>query len=173
MNVKTSISLLRRIAAGAAVALAIVARSAGAVGVGAAAPAFALPDVAAKTVSLAALKGHVVYVDFWASWCGPCRRSFPWMNAMQRKYGAQGLEVVAINVDKRRADADRFLAQVPAGFTTLFDPAGTTPDRYDVKSMPSSVLIDADGNVALVEEGFRDERRDALEARIRALLERS
>jgi thiol-disulfide isomerase/thioredoxin len=141
--------------------------------VGAAAPAFALPDAAAKTVSLDALKGHVVYVDFWASWCGPCRRSFPWMNAMQAKYGARGLEIVAINVDKRRADADRFLAQVPAQFTTLFDPAGATPERFDVKAMPSSILIDADGNVALVEEGFRDERRDALEARIRALLERS
>ena len=137
---------------------------------GAAAPAFALPDRDAKTVSLASLRGHVVYVDFWASWCGPCRKSFPWMNAMQQKYGAQGFRVVAVNVDKRRADADRFLAQVPAQFTTVFDATGTTPTAYDVKAMPSSVLVDDKGNVALVEEGFRDERRDALEARIRAML---
>ena len=144
-----------------------------AVDVGAPAPAFALPDAAAKTVSLAALKGRVVYVDFWASWCGPCRKSFPWMNAMQQKYGAQGFTVIGVNVDKRRGDADRFLAQVPAQFTTVFDASGTTPTTYDVKAMPSSVLIDAAGNVALVEEGFRDERRDALEARIRALLAHS
>ena len=137
---------------------------------GAAAPAFALPDRDAKTVSLASLRGHIVYVDFWASWCGPCRKSFPWMNAMQQKYGAQGFKVVAVNVDKRRADADRFLAQVPAHFTTVFDATGATPTAYDVKAMPSSVLVDDKGNVALVEEGFRDERRDALEARIRAML---
>jgi cytochrome c biogenesis protein CcmG, thiol:disulfide interchange protein DsbE len=144
-----------------------------AVNVGAPAPAFALPDATAKTVSLDALKGRVVYVDFWASWCGPCRKSFPWMNAMQQKYGAQGLTVVGVNVDKRRSDADRFLAQVPAQFTTVFDVNGATPTAYDVKAMPSSVLIDAAGNVVLVEEGFRDERRDALEARIRALLTHS
>lgn len=159
--------------AGLLAATAVLAAPARAIGVGATAPAFALPDRAAKTVSLGALKGHVVYVDFWASWCGPCRRSFPWMSAMQKKYGARGLEVIAINVDKRRADAERFLAQVPAPFTTVFDPSGATPGSYDVKAMPSSVLIDADGNVALVEEGFHDDRREALEARIRALLERT
>ena len=155
------------------VALVLPLGLARAVTVGAPAPAFALPDRDATTVSLAALRGHVVYVDFWASWCGPCRKSFPWMNAMQQKYGAQGFRVVAINVDKRRADADRFLAQVPAQFTTVFDGSGATPTTYDVKAMPSSVLIDANGNVTLVEEGFRDERRDELEARIRAMLPRS
>ncbi len=138
--------------------------------VGAPAPAFTLPDRDAKAISLASAHGQVVYVDFWASWCGPCRKSFPWMNAMQQKYGPQGFRVIAINVDKRRSDADRFLAQVPARFTTVFDAAGATPTAYDVKAMPSSVLIDASGNVSLVEEGFRDERRDELEARIRALL---
>jgi thiol-disulfide isomerase/thioredoxin len=178
MNMEAPRSRFRRravriVLAGVLATTALLAVPAHAIGVGVAAPAFALPDTAAKTVSLHALKGHVVYVDFWASWCGPCRRSFPWMSAMQKKYGAQGLEVIAINVDKHRADADRFLAQVPAQFTTVFDPSGATPGSYDVKAMPSSVLIDANGNVALVEEGFRDERRDALEARIRALLERS
>ena len=154
-------------------ALALRCASAAAAIVGAPAPAFALPDADAKTVSLATLHGHVVYVDFWASWCGPCRKSFPWMNAMQQKYAAQGFKVVAVNVDKRRADADKFLAQVPARFTTVFDASGATPAAYDVKAMPSSVLVDADGNVMLVEEGFRDERRDELEARIRALLPHS
>ncbi len=156
-----------------AVAFALPAGVGAAVSVGAPAPAFALPDADAKTVTLASLKGQVVYVDFWASWCGPCRKSFPWMNAMQQKYGAQGFKVVAVNVDKRRSDAERFLAQVPAHFMTVFDAVGTTPSAYDVNAMPSSVLVDPQGNVTLIEEGFRDERRDALEARIRALLPHS
>jgi cytochrome c biogenesis protein CcmG/thiol:disulfide interchange protein DsbE len=156
-----------------AVAFALPTGVCAAVSVGAPAPAFALPDADAKTVTLASLKGQVVYVDFWASWCGPCRKSFPWMNAMQQKYGPQGFKVVAVNVDKRRSDAERFLAQVPAHFTTVFDAVGTTPAAYDVNAMPSSVLVDPQGNVTLIEEGFRDERRDALEARIRALLPHS
>jgi cytochrome c biogenesis protein CcmG, thiol:disulfide interchange protein DsbE len=162
---------MRRLFIHAFCALSMLAAAAPrAAGVGDVAPAFALADAQAKTVSLASLKGHVVYVDFWASWCGPCRRSFPWMNAMQAKYAPQGFTVVAVNVDKRRGDAERFLADVPAQFTIVFDPAGATPTAYDVKAMPSSVLVGADGKVALVEEGFHDARRDALEAKIRALL---
>ena len=138
--------------------------------VGSPAPAFALPDIAGQSITLANLRGQVVYVDFWASWCGPCRQSFPWMNAMAQKYGAQGLKVVAINVDKKRSDADRFLAQVPAQFTTVFDPAGAAPTAYDVRGMPSSYLVDPNGTVVLVEEGFHNETADAMEARIRTLL---
>src|SRR2546427_1432439 len=122
---------------------ALVSTLAAAVGVGERAPPFALPTAAGDTVALAQLRGKVVYVDFWASWCGPCRRSFPWMNAMNRKYGAQGLAIVAINVDKKRADAERFLAQIPAEFTVVFDAPGAVPAAYAVKGMPSSYLIDA------------------------------
>jgi cytochrome c biogenesis protein CcmG/thiol:disulfide interchange protein DsbE len=143
-----------------------------AVGGGDAAPAFALPTAAGETVTLDRLRGKVVYVDFWASWCTPCRRSFPWMNAMHRLYGGKGLAIVAINVDKKRVDADRFLAETPAEFTVLYDAQGATPAAYAVKGMPSSYLIDANGNVAAIEIGFRDERRAALEERIRALVAR-
>ena len=112
------------------------------------------------------MRGKVVYVDFWASWCGPCRRSFPWMNEMQQKYGARGLVVVGVNVDKKRSDAERFLAQIPASFTIVFDEAGTTPAAYGVKGMPSSYVIDARGNVTFVERGFLDESRAVLEQKI-------
>ena len=137
---------------------------------GAAAPAFALPTAGGETVSLAPLRGRVVYVDFWASWCAPCRRSFPWMNALQARYGKDGLAIVGINVDKRREDAERFLRDTPASFTIAYDANGATPAAYDVKGMPSSYLIDRKGNVAAVEEGFHDESRDDVEAQIRALL---
>jgi thiol-disulfide isomerase/thioredoxin len=134
------------------------------------APAFALPTAAGETLALERLRGQVVYVDFWASWCGPCRRSFPWMNEMNRKYAAKGLAIVAINVDKKRADAERFLAQIPAEFTVVFDAPGAVPAAYAVKGMPSSYLIDANGRVAVVEQGFRDESRAVLEEKIRVLL---
>ena len=156
----------------AALALVLVVASAcaGAVDTGVVAPAFVVVDANGRSVDLASLRGKVVYVDFWASWCAPCRRSFPWMNAMHEKYNAKGLVVVAINVDQKRADADRFLAQVPAQFTVAYDPQGNSPKTYAIKGMPSSVLIDRQGRVILVHAGFRDEDREILEAGIRAAL---
>ena len=151
-------------------ALLVLAVRVYAADVGAPAPAFTLPDAHGASVSLDALRGRVVYVDFWASWCAPCRRSFPWMNELQRRYGDQGFAVVAINVDRRREDAQRFLQQVPAAFTVLYDGAGVAPAAWGVKGMPSSYLVDARGTVVAVEQGFRDDRKAALEERIRALV---
>ena len=150
----------------AALVAALVAVPVAATEAGQPAPAFALPNAKGDTVSLERMRGKVVYVDFWASWCGPCRRSFPWMNEMQQKYGARGLVVVGVNVDKKRSDAERFLAQIPASFTIVFDEAGTTPAAYGVKGMPSSYVIDARGNVTFVERGFLDESRAVLEQKI-------
>jgi thiol-disulfide isomerase/thioredoxin len=134
------------------------------------APEFALPTAGGEIIALDRLRGQVVYVDFWASWCGPCRRSFPWMNEMHRKYGGKGLAIVAINVDRKRADAQRFLAQTPAEFTIVYDAPGAAPAAYAVKGMPSSYLINAGGKVVAVERGFRDRSSAMLEQRIRALL---
>ena len=130
-------------------------------------PTATLPTAtSAVTFDLAKLKGKVVYVDFWASWCGPCKQSFPWMNDMHAKYAARGLEIVAINVDAKQADAERFLATTPAKFTVAFDAKGVTPKQFAVKAMPTSYLIDGDGKVLLVHAGFRDADRTALEAAI-------
>ena len=130
-------------------------------------PTATLPTAtSAVTFDLAKLKGKVVYVDFWASWCGPCKQSFPWMNDMHAKYAARGLEIVAINVDAKQADAERFLATTPAKFTVAFDAKGVTPKQFAVKAMPTSYLIDGDGKVLLVHAGFRDADRAALEAAI-------
>ena len=151
-------------------AVVLAAPAALAVAVGEAAPSFALPDAAGGNVELDKLRGSVVYVDFWASWCAPCRRSFPWMNEMERKYGPKGFKIIAINVDKKREDAEKFLKVTPAEFTVVYDPAGKAPASWQVKAMPSSYLVDASGKVVLVETGFKDERKGEAEERIRALL---
>lgn len=154
---------------GLATACLLLLRPAHAIEAGAPAPDIALAGVPAAT-SLQALKGKVVYVDFWASWCGPCRQSFPWMNAMQAKYASKGLQIVAVNLDAKRADADKFLAEVPASFNVAFDAQGDTPKRYAIKGMPTSVLIGADGRVIQIHNGFREDDRKALEDAIAGAL---
>ena len=143
----------------------LVAPAAWSLDAGAAAPDLNLPGLK-DAVTLAALKGKVVYVDFWASWCGPCKQSFPFMNELQGKYGAKGLEIVAINLDAKRGDADKFLAEMPAQFTVAFDAKGDSARRFEVKSMPSSYLIGRDGKVIAAHKGFKEEERGELDARI-------
>ncbi|GGE53231.1 thiol:disulfide interchange protein [Streptosporangium jomthongense] len=132
------------------------------------------PDVNLPTrdgkVSLSELRGKVVLLDFWASWCGPCRQSFPWMNEMQAKYGSQGFEVVAINVDQKAEAAAKFLSQVPAAFTIAYDPEGKTPEAYNVMGMPSAYLIDRNGDIHSQHIGFHNDRKDSYEAEIQSLL---
>ncbi len=130
------------------------------------APDIALPQATLAAKHLAELRGQLVYLDFWASWCGPCRQSFPWMGELQKKYGARGLQVLAINLDKQRADADAFLARTPAGFALAFDAQGEAAKRFAIKGMPSSVLIGPDGQVLWTHRGFRIDEAADLEARI-------
>lgn len=149
--------------------LLFTAASAQAVEPGALAPEIKLTGMHGP-VTLAALKGKVVYLDFWASWCGPCRQSFPWMNEMQAKYAAKGLQIVAVNVDAKREDADKFLAEVPATFSVAFDSQGDTPKRYAIKGMPTSMLIGPDGKVISVHAGFQGAERKELENAIAGAL---
>jgi thiol-disulfide isomerase/thioredoxin len=113
------------------------------------------PVLGAPAAELGPIEGKVIWVDFWASWCVPCRRSFPWMNTMHRKYGAQGLQIIAVNLDKDRALADGFLVETPAEFTLRFDPAGNLAKQFEVQAMPSSYLLDATGKILARHFGFR------------------
>jgi thiol-disulfide isomerase/thioredoxin len=149
--------------------LSILSLSAMALSVGDAAPAFELPGDAVP-IKLSAYKGKVVYVDFWASWCGPCKQSFPWLNEMQSKYGAKGFQVIGINVDAKTADAKVFLNEVPAKFTVAYDDKGVTPKQFGIKGMPSSVLLDASGKVIAQHTGFRDSDKAQLEQAIQQAL---
>jgi len=151
-------------------ALCLAAPAAHAVEPGQAAPDFELAGVKGP-VKLADYRGRVLYLDFWASWCAPCRQSFPWMNEMLARYHGDGLRIVGVNLDKKPADAARFLEKVPAKFDLAFDASGAIGKTYAVKSMPSSVLIAPNGQVIEVHRGFAEEDKAQLERRIRQALQ--
>jgi thiol-disulfide isomerase/thioredoxin len=134
------------------------------------APAFELPSDSG-TFELEQYRKHVVYVDFWASWCVPCRHSFPWLNDMQARYGEDGFKVIAINVDKDKAQAQKFLQLIPASFEIAYDPEGTVADLYKLKVMPSSYLIDQEGNLIHKHKGFKPSDARRMEDMIKKLLE--
>jgi thiol-disulfide isomerase/thioredoxin len=137
--------------------------------IGQPAPDFELPG-RATAVKLSDYKGKTVYLDFWASWCGPCKQSFPWMNDMQARYGAKGLRVVGINLDQKSEDARDFLKETTASFDVAFDQSGKTPKSFAIKGMPTSVLIGPDGKVISMHSGFKPEQKTELEQQIRQAL---
>ena len=140
-----------------AAATANFAISAFAVEEGEMAPDFSLPSIYADqaAVSLSALRGKTVYVDFWASWCAPCLLSLPLYNEMYHKYKDQGLEIVAISVDNPIEDGLDFLLDTPLDFLIPADPDGDIAELFEVFGMPTSYLIEPDGTVSLVHVGFR------------------
>ena len=105
------------------------------------APTFELPGDN-KSINLAKLKGKVVYLDFWASWCDPCRKSFPWMNDIHSRYDNKKFTIIAVNLDSNKKDAMKFLEKVPANFDIAYDPEGNVATKYNLKAMPTSYLID-------------------------------
>jgi len=135
---------------------------------------FSLSDLSVKNAQGETLRldypDQVVLLDFWASWCGPCRQSFPWMNAMQTRYGKSGLKVVAINLDSEPELAAEFLQEIPAQFTVLFDQSGQSATQMGVEGMPMSYLFDRKGKLVHRMIGFSPAREAEHEARIKDLL---
>lgn len=134
-----------------------------------------MPDVAVHTadgatVRLADYKGKVVLIDFWASWCPPCKTSFPALDAIYRDYQAKGVEVLAVNVDERRHDADTFLDAHSHRLTVLYDPKGVAPQAFGVKGMPSSFLIDRAGNIRFTHIGYSGNVDDSYRQELTQLL---
>lgn len=135
------------------------------------APAVSLPSLTSSgDISLASLRGKVVYLDFWASWCPPCRVSFPQFEDMRQELGPQGFEIYAINVDETEADAFTFLEAAPVSFPLVRDAAGVTPKAYGLRGMPTGYLIDREGIVRKVHQGFRKSDGAKLRAAIVKLL---
>ena len=134
-------------------------------------PACSLHLGAAQASDLRQYRGKVVYVDFWASWCTTCVLSFPYMNQLNRDYAARGLEVIGVNMDQKPADAQRFLAGHPAGFSIALGANSACAKAFGVKAMPSSFLIDRSGVIRERREGFRSGEARRLGARVQQLLD--
>lgn len=133
------------------------------------------PNLTLKTLDnadlkISDLKGEVVYVDFWATWCPPCRQSFPWMEEMHQRYSDLGFKIVAISLDNKRDVVDQFLKTMTTSFTIAHDPGGESANAFQVKGMPSSYLIDRKGNIHLTHMGFNDRDKAKLESEIKDLI---
>jgi len=128
------------------------------------------PQAAPRWPLLNDLQGKVVLVDFWASWCGPCLQSFPWMNGLHARHADDGLVIVAVNLDQDRALAEAFLKKVPAQFRVEYDAKGQVAKSFGVEAMPTSFLIGRDGTVRARHAGFRDKQREGREQEIVQLL---
>ena len=107
------------------------------------------------SLDLTAYRGKVIYLDFWASWCDPCRESFPFMDRIQREWGGRGLVVIAVNVDTERRLAADFLAATPVDFSIAYDPEGKLAEQWKLEGMPTTVLIGRDGTARSQRVGFR------------------
>ena len=123
----------------------------------AAAPDFTLEDLSGNTFSLSGMRGRTVLLDFWASWCGPCRSEMPVLERLHRQFAGQGLLVVGVNVDEPRETAARFIEQQGYTFTVLLDRRQEASMLYNARALPTLVLVDAEGNVKAYGRGTRSE----------------
>lgn len=135
------------------------------------APAVSMPSLTnSSTLELSQLRGKVVLVDFWASWCGPCRKSLPLYNDLKKQFAGQPFEIMAVSVDASKDDALAFLQKFPLDYLVGWDSTGKLPEAYAVPGMPTSYVISADGVVKHIHKGFHDGEIAALQQEIKALL---
>ncbi len=134
------------------------------------APDFTLKSKDGKNVRLSELQGQVVMINFWASWCGPCRQEMPHLEAIHKEYVDYGFTLLGINVDEKQALAEKLLAQIPVSFPILFDPSGSVSKLYNVDAMPTTILIDRDGNLRHLHRAYRPGFEDMYRDQIKALV---
>jgi len=128
------------------------------------------PMPAKAGARLAEYKGKVMILDFWASWCGTCQKSIPWLESLQTKYGAGNFQIVGINVDKKKEDADRIIAKLGMHIPVIFDAKGELPEALKVEGMPYSVIVDSSGKIVDRIAGFNDESKARIENQLRTLV---
>lgn len=138
--------------------------------VGSRAPAFSLRTLQGRTVTLASLRGKVVFLDFWASWCVPCREEFPVLQRLHERYFDRGLRVVGITVDQEASNARAFVQRTRATFTILHDASRSVAERYSPPSMPTSFLIDKEGIIRKINRGFEASHAERFERQVRGAL---
>jgi len=120
--------------------------------------------------ALKAEVGQVVYLDFWASWCIPCRQSFPWLNEMVNDFKEKGFKVISVNLDADKKNAESFLSDYPANFPVIYDPNGYIARQFNLPGMPSSMLFDRSGKLVSTHVGFNEEKQKYFTLEIDRLL---
>jgi len=135
-----------------------------------AAPNFTLDTMGGGEMSLADLTGQVVMINFWATWCGPCRQEMPQLEALFQRYKDLGFTILGVNVEEDASGAGRFLGATPVSFPILLDPKSEVSERYQVVAMPSTVIVDRAGNVRFVHHGYEPGYESEYQTQIRALL---
>jgi len=149
---------------------ALLALPAVAFTVGDGAPDFALKSAAGSNVRLSEMRGQVVMINFWASWCGPCRQEMPLLDQLQQRYGKLGFVLLGVNVEQQQQTAQKFLKETPVRFPILWDSGNDVSRLYDVKAMPTTVIIDRDGKVRHMHPGYKPGDEAKYSDIIRALL---
>jgi peroxiredoxin len=134
------------------------------------APDFTLTNRQGQAVSLSELRGKVVLINFWATWCGPCRTEMPLLEALYKRYEALGFELLGVNVEENSVNADAFLRESPVTFPILYDPKNQVSQLFEVAAMPSTVLVDREGNVRFLHHGYQPGYESTYQDQIRALI---
>ncbi len=138
--------------------------------IGQQAPDFTLRASNGKNLKLSELRGNVVMINFWATWCAPCRQEMPHLNRFHEQYHKAGFVLLGVNVDDQAASAEAMARELKIAFPVLFDADKQVSRRYDVDAMPSTVLIDRDGKVRQIFRGYRAGTEQRYEAAIRELI---
>jgi len=131
---------------------------------------FTVKSLSGKNIKLSELRGQVVLVNFWATWCTPCKKELPYFNRLYAKYKSVGLEVLAVNIDKVRSKAVRMSSDLGLSFPVLLDPAGRVSGLYSIRSMPTTYVVARDGTIRHIHWGFGPDEPARYEAEIRNLL---
>ena len=137
---------------------------------GAPAPGFELKSSSGKPVSLSSLKGQIVLVNFWASWCGPCRKEMPILEQLNHQYHNKGVTLVGVNVEPDSGAANDWLKATPVSFPILFDVDSKVSKLYQVEGMPNTVILDRKGNVRYIHRGYQPGAENEYLDQIRALI---
>ena len=134
------------------------------------APDFALKSYSGENLRLSEYRGEVVMINFWASWCGPCRQEMPLLDEMYQQYQPLGFTILGVNVEEDSSKAKQLLADIPVNFPVLFDNSSEVSKLYNVVAMPSTVLVDRDGNVRYLHQGYKPGYEDAYQQQVRELI---
>jgi len=153
-----------------AIAAMVMTGTAFAADVGSPAPAFTLDALAGDQGALSQYKGQVVMVNFWATWCGPCRQEMPLLDQIYKKYKPAGFTLIGVSVDKEAPAVKELLARKPVSFPILLDPANQVSKAYHVGEMPSSVIIDRKGQIRYIHRGYKPGDENEYQERIRQFI---